>query len=160
MDGHAPRTIGLKAFPGGDGQRLDPVWIPWPTWHMDLRRRDCRSRAAMDVTFEISDCLLPGRVIAERDVDVRVNQAGDKGRAAGVDHNVGGFDSRSGRCANRNDKAVFTNDGIARNDRITPIAGDDFSDVDDRDAHVVSLVRWAVARITVSASLNLAHRPA
>ena len=45
--------------------------------------------AAMHVAFEKPTTLLPRRVVAEGDVDVGVDQAGDRGGAVGVDHDVG-----------------------------------------------------------------------
>src|ERR1700730_18533616 len=108
---------------------------------MNLRRRNRGRGAAMDVTLEISDRLLPGRVIAERDVDVRVDQAGNKRRATGVDHDVGGFYGSRRRGADGGNEAVLANDGIAGDGRLAPVAGDDLSDVDDRDTHGVGPVQ-------------------
>ncbi len=44
----------------------------------------------MDVAFEKADGLLARRVIAERDVDVGVDEPGDGGRPVGIDDDVAG----------------------------------------------------------------------
>ena len=97
----------------------------------------------MDVTLEVPDRLLAGRVIAERDVDVRVDQARNQRRGTGVDDDVGSFDGRGRRRADGGNEAVLANDGIAGDDRLAPVAGDDLSDVDDRDTHGVGPVQRA-----------------
>ena len=46
----------------------------------------------MQIAFEIADRALARRVVAEGDVDMGIDQARDRGHAAGVDHDVAGLD--------------------------------------------------------------------
>ena len=46
----------------------------------------------MQVTFEITHRALARRVVTEGDVNVGIDQARNRGHAAGVDHDVARFD--------------------------------------------------------------------
>ena len=78
---------------------------------------------------------LPWREIAEGDVDVGIDQAGDCRHAAGIDHHVGAID-RSGRGGtDQRDALTVTDDGVTGSERRMPIAGNDLTEIDDRDLH-------------------------
>src|SRR5262249_21202227 len=70
---HAARPVALEGFVRGDGERLDAGRVARPPRHVHLRGADARRDATVNVAFEESDRLLPRRVIAERDVNVRVD---------------------------------------------------------------------------------------
>ena len=96
-----------KAFVRGHCQRFDARRIGRPPGDVDFGRGNRRGHAAMEITFEESDRLLPRRVIAECRVDVAVDQPRYGRRAVRVDHyvGVGHFAGRSG--ANADDSAGF-----------------------------------------------------
>ena len=110
---HAARAVVLEALVRRDRERLHAVGIARPAGHVDLRGADRGGDAAMQVAFEIADGLLARREIAERDVHVQVDQPGDGGDAAGVDHDVAGFDRARRRGADRDDAVVLGDDGVA-----------------------------------------------
>ena len=87
----------------------------------------------MDVAFEEADGLLPRRVIAERDVDMGIDQAGHGHHAAGIDRHLAIGSIAAG--ADRNDLAVVEDDGVARRDGRGDVAGENFRDIEDRNFH-------------------------
>ena len=89
----------------------------------------------MQVAFQIADGALARRVVAEGDVDVGVDQAGDGRHAAGVDHDVGALDRLRRRGADRDDALAVGEDRVAGGERLAPIARDDLTEIDDRDFH-------------------------
>ena len=135
VHGHAAGPIMLEAFARRDGERLHPVRIARPPRHMHLGRTDRRGHAAMDVALEVADGLLARRVVAEGDVDVGVDEAGNGGRAAGVDDDVAALDVVGGRRAYGCDLVVLRDDGVARRQRHAPVAGNDAADVGNGHAH-------------------------
>ena len=110
---HAAWPIVLEALVRGDGERLDALGIPWPAGHMHLRRADRGGHPAVHIAFQVADRLLSRRVIAERDVHVRIDQPRNGRRAVGIDHDVAGVDLARGRGADRDDAVAVTDDGIA-----------------------------------------------
>ena len=79
----------------------------------------------MQVAFEIADRALARRVVAERDVDVGVDQAGNRRHAAGIDHHIGGLDRRADAVPTDDDAAAVGDDRVARDERIAPVARND-----------------------------------
>ena len=75
----------------------------------------------MQVAFEKADRALPRRIVAEGDMDVRVDKAGDRRHAAGIDDDVGGFDLLRRSRAGPRDPAVVGQDSIAGDERVAPI---------------------------------------
>ena len=92
----------------------------------------------MNVAFEEADRLLPGRVVAEGDVDLTVYQARHGDRTTGIDHHVGVIDLLGGQAAYGDDLVALGQDGIPRNRRAAPVAGQDSADIDDGGLHVRS----------------------
>ena len=134
-DAHAARPVVGKAALRGDCQRLDALDVAWPARHMHLRRRDRGRGAAVQVAFQIADGALARRVVAERDVDVRVDQAGDRRHAAGVDHHIGFAYGVGRRGADRCDALAVDDDRVAGCERLAPVAGNDLTEIDDGDFH-------------------------
>ena len=91
----------------------------------------------MQIAFEVADGALARREISERDVDVGIDQARDCGGAIGVDDDVGALDRVGRKRADRRDPPVLHQNGIAFDERPTPVAGNDGSDVYYRRAHVL-----------------------
>ena len=89
----------------------------------------------MQIAFQISDRALPRRVVAERDVDVGVDEAGHRSHAGGIDHDIGALDCRSRSRPHGCDPLAVDEDRITAHKGIMPIAGDDLAEVDDRDLH-------------------------
>src|SRR6185437_516778 len=85
---HSPRTPMLKTLQGGDRERLHPNRIFGATGYMDLGGSNCRCHPAVDVAFEEADGLLSRRVVAERDVNMRIDQTRNCNRACGIYHDV------------------------------------------------------------------------
>ena len=117
----------------------------------------------MHVAFQIADGLLARREIAERDVHVGIDQPRNGRRAAGVDHDVAGFDFARRRGADRDDAVALGDDGVALGERFIEIAGDDRADIDDSDAHGFSAgmrarprSNYCFAPLTVASRLKLA----
>src|SRR6185437_14715159 len=77
VNSHSPRTPLLKALRGCDRERLYPGGIFRPTGYMDLGGSNRRCHPAVHVAFKKADSLLPRRIIAERDVNVRIDQTGN-----------------------------------------------------------------------------------
>ena len=119
---HAARPVVGKAALRRERQRLDALGVLRPARHVDLGGRDRGRRAAVEVAFEIADGALARRVVAEGDMDVRVDQPGDRRHAAGVDHHVGGVHRLRRRGADRHDALAVADDGVALGERIAPIA--------------------------------------
>jgi hypothetical protein len=132
---HAAGAIVRETLVRGDRQRLHPVGVARPARDMDLRRADRRGHSAVQVAFEIADGVLARREIAERDVHMRIDQAGNGGGAARVDHHVAGLDIARRCGADCDDPIVLADDRIALHKGRGEIAGDDGADVDDRNAH-------------------------
>ena len=135
MDSHAARAIGLETARRGNRERLDTNRILWTARHMDLGRRDRGRDAAVQITFQIADRLLPRRIIAEGNMDMAVDQAGNGGGAVGIDYDIRGTHVLRRQGADRLDKAIFTKNCIAGLQRRFPIAADDPADVYDGSLH-------------------------
>jgi hypothetical protein len=75
----------------------------------------------MDVAFEVSHGLLARRVIAERDVDVGVDQTGNCGRSSSVDDNVAALNIPGRRRADELDLLVESDDRVALDEGRAPI---------------------------------------
>ena len=134
-DAHAAGPIVGEAALRRERQRLDAFDVLRPSGNMDLGGRDRRRRAAVQVAFEIADGALARRVVAEGDVDVGIDQAGNGGHAAGVDHDIGGVHGLRRCGADRDDTLAVGDDRVAGGERIAPIAGNDLTQIDDRDFH-------------------------
>ncbi len=133
MHAHTAGTIHVEALTGGNGQGLDARRIAWTAGHMHFRRADAGGDAAVDVAFEEADGLLPRGVVAERDVDVGIDQARHRRHAARVDLHIvltvaaagsDGFDLASGE----DDRVA---DGSGRGE----IARQNLAEIEDRDLH-------------------------
>jgi hypothetical protein len=68
-------------------------------------------------------------------VYVRIDQARHRRHAAGIDHGIGAFDGRGRSRPHGRDALALDDDGIAVRKWVMPVAGDDLTDVDDRDFH-------------------------
>ena len=77
---HPARPVVAETALRGDGQRLDACGVRGAAGRVDLRGADRRGRPAMQVAFEKAHRLLPGRVVAEGDVHMAVDEAGGRGR--------------------------------------------------------------------------------
>ncbi len=135
MDPHASRTIGLETARRSNRECLDADRVLWAAGHMDFGRRDRGRHAAMQITFQIADRLLPRRIIAEGNMDMAVDQAGNRGGAVGIDHDIRGAHVLRRQGPNRLDKAIFTKNCIAGLKRRFPIAADDPANVYDGSLH-------------------------
>ena len=91
---HAAGTVVLEAFHRGDGQRLYAFRILRPAGHMHFGGGDRRRCSAVHVAFKKPDGALPRRVVAEGDVHMGIDEAGNGGGAVCVDHDVAGFELR------------------------------------------------------------------
>jgi len=88
VDSHATGPVMFEALPRCDRKCFDPLSVPRASRDMHLGGADRRRHAPMDVAFEVSHGLLARCVVAERDVDVGVDQTGNYGCSIGVDDNV------------------------------------------------------------------------
>jgi hypothetical protein len=61
---------------------------------MDLRRADRGRFAAVNVTLQVADRVLPRREIAKRNMHVRVDKAGYRHGAIGIDNDIACFHLR------------------------------------------------------------------
>jgi hypothetical protein len=104
----------LEALARRDGERLHPFRIARAPLHMHLGRADRRGHAAMDVALQVTDGLLARRVVAEGDVDMGVDEAGNGGGASGVYNDIAALDVACGRRADGFDLLVLRDDGVAR----------------------------------------------
>ena len=98
MHAHAAGTIVGKAALRRDRERFDARRSLRPAGHVHLGRADRGGDAAVQVAFEKADGVLARRVVAEGDVHMRVDQAGDGRDAVGIDDDVGGFEPLRTRC--------------------------------------------------------------
>src|SRR5205807_9457860 len=119
----------------GHRQRLDAFDVAWSSRNMHFGRGDGGRGAAVQVAFEIADGALAGGVVAERDVDMRVDQTGDRRHAVGVDHHIGLAHDVGRRATDGYDALAVDDDRVTGRERLAPVAGDDLTDVDDRDFH-------------------------
>src|SRR6185437_2302942 len=134
MHAHAPRLKGIERFSRGDCERLYPRRILGPPRYMHLGCADAGGHPAMRVAFEKSNGLLPRRVIAERDMDVRIDETGYGDGAAGIDGDIA-----AGNLATVSDRfniSISHHDCIAGHDRCRDLARENPADIDDGEAHV------------------------
>ena len=133
---HAARAIGGEAALRGERQRLDAGDIARAAGDVDLGGRDRGGHAAMQVAFQVADRALARGIIAEGDVDMGVDQAGDRGGLVGIDDDIGALHlARAGR-AGGDDTAVLHEDRVALDERPMPVAGNDAAEIDDGGPHV------------------------
>ena len=132
---HAAWPVGSEAALRRQRQRLHALRIARPSRYVHLRCRNHRRGAAMDIAFQKPDGALARRIIAEGDVDVRVDEAGDRRHAAGIDHHVGALDRCGGRRADMGNALAVGDDDVAHCNWRAPIARDDHSEIDYRDLH-------------------------
>jgi hypothetical protein len=92
----------------------------------------------MNVAFEIADRFLARRIIPERDVNLRVDQAGNGRCAAGVDHHVAGCERCGVSGADPLDLPTVGDDRVTTREGLAPVSGDDGADVDDCGPHVAT----------------------
>ncbi len=128
----------LKTSPCRNRERLDPLGIARTPRHVHLGGADRRGHAAVDIALKISDGLLTRRVVAKRDVDMGVDQAGNGGRPISIDDDVAGLDLPRRRHANRLDLGAGGDNRVALNQWSTPIAGNDRANVGDGETHARS----------------------
>ena len=83
----------------------------------------------MQVAFKIADCALPRRVVAKRNVHVRIDEPGDRGHAASIDHDISILDVLCRGGADACQAIAIGKDGIAWDERIAPIAGNYLSEL-------------------------------
>jgi hypothetical protein len=117
----------------------------------------------MQIAFQITDGALPRRVIAERDMHVRVDQARDRRHAAGIDHHIGALDLTGRRGADLGDALAVADDGVAGDTWRAPVAGNDMADINDRDFHSARSCalrkRASLARIGWRRNADCLERP-
>src|SRR5208282_1318950 len=80
INAHTAGTEMLEAFEGGERQSLDAGGILGPAGNMDFRGADRGGDSAMHITFEEAHRALARRVVAEGDMNLRVDEAGDRNR--------------------------------------------------------------------------------
>ncbi len=137
MHAHAAWAVILERFARRDRERLDPRWIARPTRHVHFRCADAGRDAAMDIAFEEADRLLPGRVVAERDVDVGVDQTGHRHHTGRINGDVGICDIAA--ATDRGDLVAVDEDGVTGRDWLGEITRENCADIEDRKLHRVSL---------------------
>jgi len=113
MDRHAARPVAFETFMRRDGERLDTLRISRPPWDMNLRGADRCGDATVKVAFKITNGALAGGVIAECNVDMRINQAGNRRHAAGVNDDVCRLDGMSAGSAYLDEAIPIAKDGVA-----------------------------------------------
>ena len=89
----------------------------------------------MQVAFEIADRTLARCIVAEGDMNVGIDQARNRRHAAGIDDDIRGLDRGRRGGTHAHDLAIVRDDGVTRGERVTPVAGNDFTQIDDRDFH-------------------------
>jgi hypothetical protein len=94
----------------------------------------------VDIALQISDGALTRRVVAERNVDVGVDQTRNGGRSISVDDDIAGLNRPPRRCADGFDLGADGDNRIALNQRSTPIAGNDRTNVGDGETHAHCLL--------------------
>ena len=141
MDAHAARPIVEETGARRERQRLDAGGIRRPAGHVDLRGRDGRRRAAVQIAFEVADGALARRVIAEGDVHMAVDEAGDRGGAGGVHDHVAPGEIRVREAADRRDRSPVHQDAVGGNEGVGKVAADDRADVDDGAPHDIGSCR-------------------
>src|SRR5690606_7328300 len=110
-----------------------------------------------------TDRFLAGRVITKGIVNLRLNQAGDGGRAVRINNNIGVFNVRGGQRADLLDLAVFDQDAVSACVRRLPFSRQDFSDIDDGQLHARLLdqaVQTHYARFAFGGGLRVSVRQA
>src|SRR5262245_19633275 len=139
MNRHAARPVAVEALARCDRKRLDAFGITRAPRHVHFRGTDRSRHATVDVAFEIADGLLAWRVVAERDVDVRIDQAGNGGSPIGINDEVTGFDLRDECRADGFDFPVRRDYRVPFGEWLVPIAGHDCADVGNSQTHDYSL---------------------
>ena len=132
---HAARAVVGEAALRRQRQGFHALHVARTAGHVHLGGGDRGGDAAVQVAFEKTHRTLARRIVAEGDVDVGIDQAGDRGHAAGVDHHIGALHRRCGRGADADDAAAIGDDGVALRMRIAPVARYDVSEIDDRGFH-------------------------
>ena len=97
----------------------------------------------MDVRLQEPDGALAGRVVAEHDVAVRIDEPGADGCAAGIDDALGAGVSR---VADTGDDAVLDQQRVSRPVGLIHVAGQQGTDVDDRGARHLGYRRRVLGR--------------
>jgi hypothetical protein len=97
--------------------------------------RDGRRRAAVEIALQKANRALARRIVAERDVHVRIDEARDRGGAVRIDDDVTAvhLGGRSG--TDGYEFALLRNDRVTGQERLSPVAGNNSADIGDGDAH-------------------------
>src|SRR5262249_38599030 len=120
-------------------KRLDAFGPARAPRNVHFRGTDRSRHATVDVAFEIADGLLAWRIVAERDVDVRIDQAGNGSSPIGIDDDVTCFDLPDGCRADGFDFPVRRDYCVSFGEWLVPIAGHDCADVGNSQTHDYSL---------------------
>ncbi|WP_147397504.1 hypothetical protein [Amycolatopsis panacis] len=125
-DPHAAGPVLAEAPLRRDRERLHAGRVAWPSGHVHLAGRHGGRDAAVDVAGEVVDRALPGAVVTERDMPVRVDQPRRDRAAAQVDHLVGSVQlgRQRARAAGRVDQPVPADHGVRVEQRRREIAGE------------------------------------
>ena len=75
VNAHAARSVVEETFPRGEASAFTPAGSLGRPGTCTSDARDGRRRSAMQIAFQIPHRALPGRVVAERDVNVAVDEA-------------------------------------------------------------------------------------
>ena len=78
----------LEALARGNGKRFDALRIAGPAGDVHFRGRDRGRRTAVDIALQKANRALARRVVPERDVHMRINEARDRGRPVRIDDDV------------------------------------------------------------------------
>ena len=133
MHAHAARAIAVERFARSDGQRFDARRIARTARHVHFGSADAGGHAAMDIALQEADGFLARRVVAEGDVDMRVDQPRHRHHPAGIDRDVaiGGIAAGT----DRSDLAVDHHDGVAGRDGRGDIAAEYLGNVENCNFH-------------------------
>ena len=138
-DAHSAGAVLSETALRRNRQRLHAFDVARTAGNVNLGRRDRGGDAAVQIAFEVADRALPRRVVAERDMDMRVDQARHRRHAVGVDDDIGAV-NRGGRSRSYGrDPLAVNDDRIAARKGTMPIAGDDLAEVDDGEFHSFAL---------------------
>ena len=89
----------------------------------------------MEIALQKANRALARRVVAERDMHMRIDEAGDRGRPVRVDDDVTAVHLGGRGGADGYEFALVRNDRITGNERLSPVAGNNGADIGDGDAH-------------------------
>ncbi len=124
----AERAERRKAALRGNGQRLHAHRVPGAAGQVNLAGADQRGRAAMHHRLDPAELVLPRRPVAERRVDVVVDQPRHRRAAVRLDHPRAGH----GKAAARGDDAIpLDQDGVGVEEGPGEVAREDQAQVAD-----------------------------